>query len=253
MTSNVAFLHEMDGLNREVREMADRTNEAIEKAVKLIATGDVELKVDINRLDKELYHYDNLVEKHCLDLIALYSPVAGDLRTVSTCLKIIEDLNRIGRYAHDIAEVSEVFEVQGHFTRMVNIRHMAELVVDMVHDSIVSFTNREVPMARELFERDDEVDCLYDTIFREILTYMMEDPKKITAGINHILVARYLERIADHSCNIGERVVYMVTGDRMDPVQRKKNICKLPFQAKNGPVQERSEENGFNWHELSEK
>ncbi len=253
MTSNVAFLHEMDGLNREVREMADRTNEAIEKAVKLIATGDEELKADINRLDKELYHYDNLVEKHCLDLIALYSPVAGDLRTVSTCLKIIEDLNRIGRYAHDIAEVSEVFEVQGHFTRMVNIRHMAGLVVDMVHDSIESFTNREVPMARELFERDDEVDCLYDTIFREILTYMMEDPKKITAGINHILVARYLERIADHSCNIGERVVYMVTGDRMDPAQRKKNICKLTIQAKKGPVQDGSEETGSNWHELSEK
>lgn len=253
MTSNIAFLHEMDGLNREVREMADRANEAIEKAVKLIATGDDELKADINRLDKELYHYDNLVEKHCLDLIALYSPVAGDLRTVSTCLKIIEDLNRIGRYAHDIAEVSEVFEVQGHFTRMVNIRHMAEVVVDMVHDSIVSFTNREVPTARELFERDDEVDCLYDTIFREILTYMMEDPKKITAGINHILVARYLERIADHSCNIGERVVYMVTGDRMDPAQRKKNICKLPIQARKGPFQGGSEETGFNWHELSEK
>jgi len=77
--------------------------------------------------------------------------VAGDLRTVSTCLKIIEDLNRIGRYAHDIAEVSEVFEVQGHFTKMVNIQHMADLVVDMVHDSIESFTNRDSVMARELF------------------------------------------------------------------------------------------------------
>ena len=104
MTSNVTFLQEMDGLNREVREMADRANEAIEKAVKLIATGDDVLMKDVHRLDKELYHYDNLVEKHCLDLIALYSPVAGDLRIVSTCLKIIEDLNRIGRYAHDIAE-----------------------------------------------------------------------------------------------------------------------------------------------------
>ena len=106
MTSNISFLQEMEELNREVREMADRANEAIEKAVKLIATGDDVLKQDVDRLDKELYHYDNMIEKHCLDLIALYSPVAGDLRTVSTCLKIIEDLNRIGRYAHDIAEVS---------------------------------------------------------------------------------------------------------------------------------------------------
>ncbi len=253
MTSNIAFLHEMDGLNREVREMADRANEAIEKAVKLIATGDDVLMKDVNRLDKELYCYDNLVEKHCLDLIALYSPVAGDLRTVSTCLKIIEDLNRIGRYAHDIAEVSEVFEAQGHFTRMVNIQHMAELVVDMVHDSIESFTKRDSVMARGLFERDDEVDSLYDTIFREMLTYMMEDSKKITAGINYVLVARYLERIADHSCNIGERVVYMVTGERMDPAERKKILNNNLIQTKKEKVHEGIEEPGSNWHELSEK
>jgi phosphate transport system protein len=243
----------MDGLNREVREMADRANEAIEKAVKLIATGDDILKEDVARLDKELYHYDNMIEKHCLDLIALYSPVAGDLRTVSTCLKIIEDLNRIGRYAHDIAEVSEVFVVQGHFTRMVNIQHMADLVVDMVHDSIVSFTKRDTVMARELFERDDEVDCLYDTIFREILTYMMEDSRKITAGINYILVARYLERIADHSCNIGERVVYMVAGERMDPAERKKELCNGISLPKKDVGPDEPEARASNWHELSEK
>jgi phosphate transport system protein len=253
MTSNVTFLQEMDALNREVREMAERANEAIEKAVKLLATGDDVLKHDVSRLDKELYHYDNLVEKHCLDLIALYSPVAGDLRIVSTCLKIIEDLNRIGRYAHDIAEVSEVFEVQGHFTRMVNIQHMADLVVDMVHDSIESFTKRDTVMARQLFERDDEVDCLYDTIFREILTYMMEDSRKITAGINYVLVARYLERIADHSCNIGERVVYMVAGERMDPAERKKELCNDLVQPKNDLDNEDNGEQGTNWHELSEK
>jgi phosphate transport system protein len=243
----------MDGLNREVREMADRANEAIEKAVRLIATGDENLKKDVDRLDKEIYHYDNLVEKHCLDLIALYAPVAGDLRTVSTCLKIIEDLNRTGRYAHDIAEVSEIFEAQGHFTRMVNIQHMAELVVDMVHDSIESFTKRDSIMARELFERDDEVDSLYETIFREILTYMMEDSKKITAGINYVLVARYLERIADHSCNIGERVVYMVTGEHMDPAERKKILSNDLIAPNKGKDKEDIEDLGSNWHELSEK
>ena len=253
MTSNISFFQEMDELNREVREMSDRANEAIQKAVKLIATGDDVLKQDVNRLDKELYHYDNLVEKHCLDVIALYSPVAGDLRTVSTCLKIIEDLNRIGRYAHDIAEVSEVFEAQGHFTRMVNIQHMADLVVDMVHDSIDSFTKRDSVMARVLFERDDEVDCLYDTIFREMLTYMMEDSKKITAGINYILVARYLERIADHSCNIGERVVYMVTGERMDPAERKKELCNNLIPPKRDRDEEDEEIHISNGHELSEK
>jgi len=97
--------------------------------------------------------------------------------------------------------------------RQVDISHMAELVVVMVEDAVKAFIDRDPDAARELFERDDEVDCLYDTNFRAVLTYMMEDQHKITGGIHLILIARYLERIADHSCNIGERVVYMVTAD----------------------------------------
>lgn len=253
MTSNVTFLQEMEDLNHEVEEMGDRANEAIHKAVQLIATGDNALKQDVNRLDKELYHYDRMIEKHCFDLIALYGPVAGDLRTVSTCLKLIEDLDRIGRYARDIADVSEVFEQHGHFTRMMNTEHMAELVAGMASDAIESFTKRDSKMARELFDRDDEVDCLYDTIFREILTYMIEDGRKISAGINYILVARYLERIADHSCNIGEHVVYMVTGERMDPAERKKISCNSVVHSKKEQEVEEIDKTGSNWHELSEK
>ncbi|MBM3300523.1 MAG: hypothetical protein FJY85_11255, partial [Deltaproteobacteria bacterium] len=84
------------------------------------------------------------------------------------------------------------------------------------------FVARDTGKARGLFSRDDEVDALYESIFREVLTYMMEDPKKVPMGMHFILVARYLERIADHSCNIGERVVYMITGERVDPAERKK-------------------------------
>jgi phosphate transport system protein len=98
---------------------------------------------------------------------------------------------------------------------------MAALVVGMVSDAVRAFTARDATSASRLYERDDEVDCLYKVNFRNVLTYMMEDPRKITAGTNWILVARYLERVADHSCNIGERVVYMVTGERMDAKKRK--------------------------------
>jgi phosphate transport system protein len=94
--------------------------------------------------------------------------------------------------------------------------------VAMVTDATDSFIRRDDRAARQLFDRDDEVDCLYDLNFRAILTYMIEDPRKITVGTHIILIARYLERIADHSCNIGERVVYMVTGERMNPKDRKK-------------------------------
>lgn len=259
MTSK--YTHELETLNKEVEEMAALARSAIEKAVKLIVTGDTQLKGEVRKLDQEIYHYDNLIEKHCLDIIALHTPVAGDLRYISTSLKIIEDLNRIGRYAWDMAEVAEVFEGQ-KFKKMVNIPHMAELVVEMVGDAIDCFTTRNAVEARNLFDRDDEVDALYDTVFRETLTHLFEDPSKIGVGIQYVLVARYLERVADHACNIGERVVYMVTGERWDPLDRKKwndqrKKDDMVIEKGNvGDIEDRLSQDGletFHQQELSEK
>ncbi|MDD1747460.1 MAG: phosphate signaling complex protein PhoU [Methanomassiliicoccales archaeon] len=216
----------MENLNQEVVQMASLAREAVEKAVRCIVNKDPSLKGEVERLDKEIYHMEQIIERRCLDLIALHTPVAGDLRTVSTCLKIITDLNRIGRYASDIVEVYDVVASANGFRKPVNIPHMASLVVAMVTDATDSFVRRDDKAARELFERDDEVDCLYDLNFRAILTYMLEDSRKITVGTHIILIARYLERIADHACNIGERVVYMVTGERMNPKDRKKSASR---------------------------
>ena len=227
MTTRIVFQEELEKLNGEVNGMAQAAKEAIEIAVRSIAIQEIQLVGNVERLDREIYEYDQLIERHCLDLIALHTPVAGDLRTISTCLKIITDLNRIGRYARDIAEISSDLKEKNEFGRMVNISHMGELVIRMVDDSINSFINRDAEAARILYERDDTIDALYNSIFREILTYMMEDPTLITDGTNYVLAARYLERIADHSCNIGERVVYMVTGERMDPRTRKQTGPKL--------------------------
>ena len=227
MTTRIVFQEELEKLNGEVNGMAQAAKEAIEMAVRSIAVHEIQLVGNVERLDREIYEYDQLIERHCLDLIALHTPVAGDLRTISTCLKIITDLNRIGRYARDIAEISSDLKEKNGFGRMVNISHMGELVIRMVDDSINSFINRDTEAARSLYERDDVIDALYNSIFREILTYMMEDPATITDGTNYILAARYLERIADHSCNIGERVVYMVTAERMDPRTRKETGPKL--------------------------
>jgi phosphate transport system protein len=118
--------------------------------------------------------------------------------------------------------VAEVFEENRPFKRMAAIPQMANLVVSMVTDAVDCFVTCNTYEARRLFDRDDEVDALYDTVFRDTLTYMMEDPKKITVGINVILVARYLERIADHSCDIGEKVHYMVTGERYTPPKKER-------------------------------
>jgi phosphate transport system protein len=221
MTSRIVFQQEMDRLNEDATRMCDLATQAIEKAVDCVVERDVSKRPEVERIDADIYTLGQTIEKRCLDVIALHAPVAIDLRTISTCLKIVTDLDRIGRYASDIVEVYEELEEDEELRENVDLTHMAGQVVGMVTDAVRSFTKRDAESARGLFERDDEIDCLYKVNFRNVLTYMMEDPKKITTGTNWILVARYLERVADHSCNIGERVVYMVTGERMDMKGRK--------------------------------
>jgi len=248
MTSRVVFQAEMDKLNEEIQQMAVLAKEAIEKAVNCIVNKDPSFRKEVEKLDSQIYELEMVIEKRCLDVIALHTPVAGDLRTVSTCLRIITDLDRIGRYASDIVELYDISP--NGFPKPVNISHMAQLVLRMVTDAIDDFINRDAEAAAALYERDDEIDCLYDLNFRAVLTYMIEDPKRITAGTHIILVARYLERIADHACNIGERVVYMVTGERMNPKERQKADRTCYFEPK--PPQDPEEER-FSTHELEDK
>ncbi len=228
MTPRTTFNHEMEELNKEITEMANASRTAFEKSVQMITDMDFSLREEVRALDKRVYQLNEQIDRHCLDIIALHSPVASDLRLISACLKMVEDLNRFGRYATDIAELIDDFEEGKAFKRFESLRTMSCLVVGIVDDAVYSFLQRDAEKASHLHERDDAVDALYDTIFREILTYMMEDPKKITVGIDLILVARYMERVADHACNIGEYVYHMVTGERLDPKLRTGNVEQPP-------------------------
>lgn len=228
MTPRTTFNHEMDELSKEITEMANASRTAFEKAVLMIADMDFSLREEVRALDRRIYELNEQIDRHCLDIIALHSPVAGDLRMISACLKMVEDLNRFGRYAMDIAELIDDFEEGKAFKRFESLRTMSCLVVGIVDDAVYAFLQRDAVKASQLHERDDAVDSLYDTIFREVLTYMMEDPRKITVGIDLILVARYMERVADHACNIGEYVYHMVTGQRLDPKLRTGNVEQPP-------------------------
>ncbi|MHC1709851.1 MAG: phosphate signaling complex protein PhoU [Methanomassiliicoccales archaeon] len=228
MSPRTTFNHEMEELNKEITEMANASRTAFEKSVQMITDMDFSLREEVKALDKRVYQLNEQIDRHCLDIIALHTPVAGDLRLISACLKMVEDLNRFGRYATDIAELIDDFEEGKAFKRFESLRTMSCLVVGIVDDAVYSFLQRDAEKASHLHERDDAVDALYDTIFREILTYMMEDPKKITVGIDLILVARYMERVADHACNIGEYVYHMVTGERLDPKLRTGNVEQPP-------------------------
>jgi len=215
MSPRKAYETELVELDRQVTEMAKKTQQAIELAVRSFEKLDQGMADEVRRLDVELYRLNIEIEKRCLEVIALQSPVAKDLRTIGTYIKVITDFDRIGRYAKDIAEVTGHARDMAHFKPLVSIPHMAQMAEKMVDLSVQAFLERDTELTKEVFETEDKVDSLYDEIFREIITYMMEDSKKIGFGINYLLVARYLERIADHACNISERVIYMVTGERV--------------------------------------
>ncbi|MEW5748106.1 MAG: phosphate signaling complex protein PhoU [Candidatus Thermoplasmatota archaeon] len=215
MSPRKVYMNELAELDGLVAAMAKKTSEAIELAVRSFEDLDLEKVRQVERLDKELYELNIDIEKRCLEVIALQSPVAKDLRAIGTYLKVITDFDRIGRYAYDIAEVAARSVEMSHFKPLVSIPHMAKMAEEMVDLSVHAFLERDTGPTKRVFELEDRVDSLYDEIFREIITYMMEDSRKITLGINYTLVARYLERIGDHACNISERVIYMVTGERV--------------------------------------
>ena len=215
MAPRKAYESELAELDELVGQMARKTNEAIQLAVKSFEKLDTGMAEEVLRIDKQMYLLNNDIEKRCLEVIALQSPVAKDLRTIGTYLKVITDFDRIGRYAKDIADVTIHARSMAHYKPLVSIPHMAEMAVRMVDISVKAFLDRDTQPTKEVFELEDKVDSLYDEVFRETITYMMEDSRKIGIGMNYTLVARYLERIADHACNISERVIYMVTGERV--------------------------------------
>jgi len=208
------FVEELADLHERLEQMALLSKDAIELAVESLADLDHAKAKRVFRIDREMFELQLELEQRCLDLIALQTPVARDLRRVGTTFKVVTDLDRIGRYARDIAEITLKFSEGQHLKRLVSIPHMADLTVAMVEKAVRALIHEDVQLAEALDDDDEAVDSIYDEIFREAVTYMMDGTVKITTGANYILVARYLERIADHAVNIGERVIYLVTAKR---------------------------------------
>ncbi len=212
--SRTRFVNELAVLHDKLEEMALLAKDAIQLAVESLEDLDFKKANQVFALDKQMFNLQIEVENRCLDLIALQTPVARDLRRVGTAFKVVTDLDRIGRYATDVAETTIKFPEEHHFKRLVSIPHMADLTVAMVEKAVRALVTEDMTIARELDRDDEDIDSLYDEIFREIVTHMMDGSLRVATGANYILVARYLERIADHAVNIGDRVVYLVTGKR---------------------------------------
>ena len=207
-----AFDEELKELKEKLLEMASRAEEQIGLAVRSLrdrkreqACEVLEKEEDINRLDIE-------VDDMAMRMLALRQPMAADLRFITGGMKISSDLERIGDLAVNIAERTLELLKFPQLKPLIDIPRMAEMAQGMVRDALNSFVNGDADLARNVVLRDDEVDNLNQQIFRELLTYMMENPATITRAVDLILVGRHLERIADHATNIAEDVIYMVKG-----------------------------------------
>ena len=216
-----ALAEGLRALNENMVTLADLSELAIRKAVDGLTRLDPDVSDEVFTLDGEIYALQLEIERNCVDLIALHAPVARDLRTITTSLKITTDFDRIGRYAKDIAEITLRFRGKepDHLRNLGSIPEMTEIAIQLVDKAIRAFVARDAESVRHIQEDDDAVDLLEERAFEELVDKMKSRSLDVEVGARYILVTRYLERIADHAVNIGQRVVYMVTGDRVPRIR----------------------------------
>ena len=210
------FHHQLSDLKIDVLTMGRIAQGMLEDSVTAFIEQDTVLADQVIARTRQLADLDAQIEERSLRLIALNQPVAKDLRILATALKVITYLNRIGRYGKDIARTTTRTADKPHVARLLGIPAMAKMVGTMVADAMAAFEAEDLAPISEMGHRDDDVDELRRSVFRECLTYMMESPANITPCIDYVMVARYLERVGDHSCKISEKVHYMVTGQRLE-------------------------------------
>lgn len=204
------FDQQLGALRKNLIQMASLIETAIANAVKSLIERDSDLARLVVQSDEQVDALELEIDKQCVDLLALRQPLAIDLRFITSSIKITNNLERMGDLAVNIAERVIPLSQEPQLKPLIDIPRMATITQTMVKDSIDAFVNRDTELARSVYQRDSTVDAMNDQIFRELLTYMMQDPANITRAVHLILITRHLERIADHSTNIAEEVVYIV-------------------------------------------
>jgi len=210
------FHDELKKLNKDVIKMGVLAKEMLQKSVESLKDLNVEKAEWVLSKKGDIADMDDEIEERTLRLITLYQPMASDMREIACILKMITYLTRVGRYGKDIAKLVGSWGDARHVKKLVSLPHMSGLVCSMLDDALNAFEKKDVSKFSDFSDRDDTVDELRYSIFRECLSYMMEDPKVITRCTNYIMVARYLERCADHACKMAEKIYYMVKGERVE-------------------------------------
>jgi phosphate transport system protein len=206
------FHEELDGLKQTLLAMGALVEDQIRRVMHALLERDDGLAREVMERDQRVNAYDVEIDEKCVELLALHQPTAIDLRVIMTAVKIVTDLERIGDQAVNIAQRAIELNSEPQLKPYVDLPRMAECAQRMVKESLDAFVNRDTELARRVCASDSEVDSLKEQIFRELLTFMMQDPKTIPRALRLILISRFMERIADHSTNIAEMVIYMVEG-----------------------------------------
>lgn len=206
------FDRQLSTLNDELIEMGSMIEKSIETAIKALVNQDVDLARHAIEADEEIDRQERIIEDLCLKLLLQQQPVAKDLRLISSALKMITDMERIGDHASDISEITIALADQPYIKKLEHIQQMAKETMIMLVGSIEAFVDKDLEKANEVIKRDDVVDDLFDKVKKELIQMIHENADKGEQAADLLMVAKYMERIGDHATNISEWVIFSITG-----------------------------------------
>jgi phosphate transport system protein len=212
MEIRTSFHKKLKEIHDDLLVMGSMVEKAIELSIEALKKRDLDVAKKV--IDDDIYINEKRfdIEEKCIQIIATQQPMAGDLRAIVSVLNIISELERIGDHAEGIAKIVIMIGDEPPLKPLIDLPRMAEITIDMLHRSLSALAAKDDATARQIVAEDDKVDELYNQVYRELLTFMAEDPKSITRATRLIWVAHNLERSADRVTNICERIVYIVTG-----------------------------------------
>jgi phosphate transport system protein len=205
------FQEELEALQSRLLEMGGLAEERVRAAVNGLVARDTALIDKVMRGDEPVNELHIEIDNRCFTLLALYQPMATDLRAIVAAVKINTDLERVGDLAVNIAEAARRYTNHPPVKKLIDIKQMGDIAQAMLRDALDSFVRRDTALAHQVLNEDDRLDSLKTQVFRELLTYMLDDPATVEPALDLILVSRHLERIGDHATNIAEDVIFMVS------------------------------------------
>jgi phosphate transport system protein len=224
----LAFDDDLRELAAEIVEMGNRTEKQVGNAMDALLSKNVNLARDVKTADGAIDELQRAIETKAIETIARRQPLAIDLREIVGALRIATDLERIGDLASNIAKRAEQIGNEKFANEIsVQLRHMAQLVLQQLRSVIHSYQHRDVEEALRVWRSDEDIDGLHNSIFRQLLTYMMEDPGNITLGMHLLFCAKNIERIGDHATNIAESVFFILQGGTIPGERPKLNVTNF--------------------------